>query len=131
MQHKDIPQDTSALTNITKELCYAKNEQGTYQAYQSTGWNVKSTALDVAWNDIQDTINEAKILVAQGKRSPIYFYMHTHIMTISLLAKYVNMCQFRVWLHTYPFWFKRITTSTLERYIHVFGITQHEIHNIA
>jgi len=131
MQHTNIPQDPSALEHITKELCYAKNDSGNYQTYASTGWDIKSTALNVAWDDIKESIATAQELVNQGKRSPIYAFMHTHMMTIGILANYVGMCRIRVWLHTYPFWFKHMRTCTIEKYAQVFNIPVSNLHYTA
>ena len=52
MKKEDIPQDPSALRNITKEVSYAVDENGNYITELSTGWDVKIKALDVAWSDI-------------------------------------------------------------------------------
>ena len=49
MDKKDIPQDHSALVNYIKELCYAVGEDGQYTTANSTGWDVKTNALNVAW----------------------------------------------------------------------------------
>lgn len=130
MQHTNIPQDPSALQHITKELCYAKNEDGSYATFASSGWEVKSTALDVAWDDIEETISKARNLAHQGKRSPLYVYMHKHMMTIGLLANYTRISRIRVWLHMYPFWFKRISTKHLETYASLFDIATVDLHQI-
>ena len=54
MKKSELPQDESALVNFTREVCYVKNEEGNYQAELSTGWEVKTEALNSAWKDIEE-----------------------------------------------------------------------------
>ncbi|HMJ46491.1 MAG TPA: hypothetical protein VK498_04135, partial [Ferruginibacter sp.] len=60
MKKEDIPQDKSALNKLTKEVVYAVDNAGNYTTELSTGWEVKANALDVAWKDIEQRIQNAK-----------------------------------------------------------------------
>lgn len=123
MKKEETPQDKSALDNITTELCYAKNENGTYEPVLSKGWEVKTSALDNAWEDINDRILEAKEAVIQGKKSPIYYYMEKNLMTPSILSSYVNMFSFRVKCHFKPKKFQKLNDKTIQKYASAFNIS--------
>jgi hypothetical protein len=60
MKKDEVPQDISSLGKITKEVCYATDSSGKYVQALSSGWDVKVTALDVAWGDIEKRIASAK-----------------------------------------------------------------------
>jgi hypothetical protein len=122
MKKEEIPQDNSPLVNHFPELCYGKNEQGNYDTAQSTGWEVKTDALENAWDDIHQRIADAKLLVETGKKSPIYFYMEKNLMTITILASYMKISPIRVWWHLKPVGFRNLKPSILEQYSKVFKI---------
>lgn len=127
MKKEETPQDPSALDKYTKEVCYVKNAEGKYDTCLSRGWQVKALAQDYAWKDINENLESARSLVEKGKRSPIYFHMQKHMMTVSLLSSYVNINIFRVKLHLYPFVYKRLNRKTLQCYANVFKTTVEEL----
>ena len=53
MKKEEIPQDDGALNKLTKEVVYAVDASGKYSSELSTGWDVKTKALDLAWEDIE------------------------------------------------------------------------------
>lgn len=130
MKKEDIPQDNSPLVDHFPELCYAKNDKGEYDTIQSTGWEVKTNALNQAWDDINQRVNEAKILVEKGKKSPIYFHMEKNLMTITILASYVKYCPLRVWWHMRPSVYKKLNLKVLQKYAQVFNISIEELNII-
>ena len=71
MKKEEVPQDKSALDNFTKEVCYALDDSGKYVTTLSTGWEVKTTALNMAWKDIEQRIQSVKEKVQrdQGRRA--------------------------------------------------------------
>src|SRR5687768_14704145 len=71
MKKEEIPQDDGALSKSTKEVCYAVDSEGKYTTELSTGWEVKSTALDAAWADIETRVENAKQQVIKGEASPL------------------------------------------------------------
>ena len=75
MKKSDLPQDKSDLLNFTREVCYVKNDNGKYEAELSSGWDVKTDALNSAWLDIENRIEEAKNLFISGEAGPIEYYM--------------------------------------------------------
>mgnify|MGYP000601484792 CR=1 FL=1 len=51
-----------------------KNSDGKYERGLSSGWDVKSEALDNAWEDINEQITAAKKAIIAGEKSPIYYF---------------------------------------------------------
>ena len=127
MKKEETPQDKSPLESISREMCYVKNSDGTYDTTLSTGWEVKREALDYAWDGIRERVENAKIAVEQGKKSPIYFHMEKNLMTISLLASYVKFNRLRVWWHMRPSVYKKLNASVLQRYAKVFNIAPEDL----
>ena len=122
MKKNDIPQDSGALGKITKELCYATDESGKYVAGQSTGWDVKSKALDVAWADIQKRIAAAKQRVLNGEASPLLFFMEYRLMDTGILAGYTGFWQWQVKRHLKPGAFKTLSANKLQKYADAFNV---------
>src|ERR1035437_10993304 len=86
MKKDDVPQDLSSLGKITKEVCYATDNSGKYVTELSKGWDIKITALDAAWQDIEGRIAAAREKVLNGKASPLLFFMERGLMDIGILA---------------------------------------------
>ncbi len=129
MKKSDLPQDESALANFTREVCYVKNEDGKYQAELSTGWEVKTEALNSAWQDIEQRIEEAKSLVKQGKKSPVYYFMELKLMDLTVLAGYTGFWKFQIKRHMKPAVFSKLSDKKLEKYAVAFDITLNELKN--
>lgn len=130
MKKEETPQDKSVLNNISSELYYVKNSDGTYNTSSSTGWNVKQEALDDAWSEIRERVENAKIAVEHGKKSPIFYYMEKNLMDISLLSSYVKFSKIRVWWHLRPSVYKRLNTHIIQRYAKVFSIELDDLNTL-
>lgn len=129
MKKKDLPQDDGALANFTKEICYVKNEKGQYEPVLSTGWEVKTAALDSAWEEVNRRISEARTEVAEGRKSPIYYFMELRLMDIPILAAYTGFWKFSVKRHMRPPVFRRMREERLKKYAEVFEISIEELKN--
>jgi len=127
VEKNDLPQDSSALNGVTKELCYVKNERGCYETVLSAGWEAKSVALDTAWEVINERIEEAKQKVIEGKNSPILFFMEKNLMDIGILSCYVQMSKLRVAVHLKPWGYKMARSSIKQRYAEIFKISVDEL----
>lgn len=130
MKKKDIPQDESALADISREICYAQNDSGEYETGLSRGWEVKKAALDLAWNDVQDRIDNAKNQVLNGTKSPVFYFMELNLMDSQILAGYCGFFQWTVKRHFKPHVFAKLSLKKLQIYANVFGITVDELKNI-
>jgi hypothetical protein len=123
MKKEDVPQDVSALGKITKEVCYATDSEGKYVTELSKGWDVKITALDKAWEDIDQRIEAARQKVLKGEASPILFFIEKGIMDISLLADYTGFWQWQIKRHLKPDVFNKLPDKKLQRYAEVFNVS--------
>lgn len=130
MKKQDVPQDLSALGKITKEVCYATDDTGKYTTQLSDGWDVKITALNKAWEDIDDRINIAKQKVLNGEASPLLFFMEKGLMDVKLLAEYTGFWQWQVKRHLKPDAFKSLSEKKLQKYADVFNVSVTDLQNM-
>lgn len=130
MKKQDIPQDDSALADISREICYAQNESGAYETGLSKGWEVKKAALDLAWEDVHDRIASAKQQVLNGEKSPIYYYMELKLMDVQILAGYTGFFKWTVKRHFKPSVFAKLPTVKLQVYAKIFDISVDELKHV-
>ncbi len=109
MKKEDIPQDMGALGKVTKEVCYATDKDGNYTKELSTGWEVKTGALDLAWKDIEERIKEAKQKVLNKEASPVLFFMELRLMDMTTLSAYTGFWKWQIKRHIKPAVFKKLS----------------------
>jgi hypothetical protein len=126
MNKKDVPQDESKLVNVSKEVCYALDDNGKYVSELSTGWDVKTDALNVAWEDINNRVEEAKQKMQKGEASPVLFFMELKLMDLPTLADYTGFWQWRIKRHFKPSVFSRLSERKLKKYAEVFEVSADE-----
>ena len=127
MKKEEIPQDLGALGKITKEVCYAVDESGKYITVLSNGWEVKSSALDVAWKDVEKRIETARQKVMNKEASPLLFFMELHVMDIPIVAAYTGFWKWQVKRHLKYSVFERLPESKLEKYARLFEVSISEL----
>ena len=130
MKKEDIPQDPSALRNITKEVSYAVDENGNYITELSTGWDVKIKALDVAWSDIEKKLADAKQKVLNNEASPLLYFMELKLMDIQILSAYTRFWKWQVKRHLKPRVFEKLSAKKLQRYATAFDVTVEALKNV-
>ena len=130
MKKEDVPQDVSALGKLTTEVCYATDSSGKYVATQSRGWDVKITALDTAWEDIEGRIAAARQKVLNKEVSPLLFYMERSLMDIDLLADYTGFWKWQIKRHLKPEVFKKLPDKKLQHYAGVFNVSIEQLKNM-
>lgn len=130
MKKEQVPQDNSGLAkkNI-HELCYAVDENGNYITVQSSGWDVKASALDESMQLIEERVEETKKEISEGKLSPIAYFMELHRMDLQILASYVDIHRWFVKRHFSPKRFQKLSDKTLKKYADVFEISIEELKN--
>lgn len=129
MKKENVPQDESALKDITRELVYAKDDKGNFVKVLSTGWKTKKAALDITWESIEEELEAAKEMVLNREKSPIFYWMIKNLMDKKLLAAYVGFRKWRVKRHLKPQVFDKLSDAKLERYASVFEISLNELKN--
>ncbi|CAG5072073.1 hypothetical protein DYBT9623_04010 [Dyadobacter sp. CECT 9623] len=129
MKKEDLPQEPGALSRLTREVCYVKNEDGKYETALSDGWNVKKDALDSAWVEVNERIEEARKAVMNGEKSPIYYFMELRLMDVGVLSGYTGNFTFFTKRHFKPSVFKDLSERQLAKYASAFDITVSELKN--
>ena len=122
MKKENVPQDMSSLGKITKEVCYATDSSGKYVTELSSGWDVKITALDVAWKDIEERKLKAKQQVLNGDASPLLFFMEYRLMDISILSDYTGFWKWQIKRHLKPEIFNKLSDKKLQKYAEAFNV---------
>jgi len=130
MKKNEIPHDLGALGKITKEVCYAVDESGKYTTELSEGWEVKATALDVAWHDVEGRIAIAKQKVLNHEASPLLFFMELKLMDIPIVAAYTGFWKWQVKRHMKPSVFKKMSDKKLQKYAEIFETSVDDIKNM-
>lgn len=129
MKKEDLPQDPGALDKFTREVCYVKNDNGKYETALSKGWDVKKQALDSAWEEVNERVEEARRAVASGEKSPVYYFMELRLMDLPVLSGYTGIFPFFIKRHFKPSVFKGLSEQKLEKYARAFDITVDELKN--
>jgi len=131
MKKKDVPQDDEGLLEgKLREINYAVDEDGNYVTVHSSGWEPKNAALQQAWVEVNDQIEEIKNEVLAGKLSPIAYHMEKNIMNVKLLSQYVGIPKRKIRLHLKPKYFTELDVETLQKYADAFKITMDELKTI-
>jgi hypothetical protein len=127
MKKEEIPQDDGALNKLTKEVVYAVDGTGKYSSELSTGWDVKTKALDLAWEDIEKRIEAAKQKVLNSEASPILYFLELRLMDMGILAAYTGFWKFTIKKHLKPAAFKNLSQQKLQQYADAFNVTVEEL----
>jgi len=122
MKKDEVPQDLGSLGKITKEVCYATDSSGKYVTELSSGWDVKTKALDVAWDDIKKRVEAAREQVLANNASPLLFFMEYRLMDISILAGYTGFWQWQIKRHLKPDVFAELSDKKFQIYADAFNI---------
>ncbi|OFX53851.1 MAG: hypothetical protein A2046_09730 [Bacteroidetes bacterium GWA2_30_7] len=130
MEKQNIPQDDWGLGDgISRELCYALDENGNYTTGLSPGWEPKNIVLIEAWREIYEKLQIIANQVKENKVSSLLYFMEFNLMTPSILASSVGIPTWKVKLHFKPFFFKRISFKLKEKYAKELGISIEQLSN--
>ena len=127
MKKEEIPQDDGALNKLTKEVVYAIDSSGKYSTELSTGWEVKAKALDVAWEDIEKRIEDARQKVLRNEASPILYFMELWLMDIGIVAAYTGFWKWTIKKHLRAEAFKNLSEARLKKYAGAFNVSVEEL----
>jgi hypothetical protein len=127
MKKEEIPQDLGALGKITGEVVYAVDESGKYSTALSNGWEVKSSALDVAWKDVAQRIEAARQKVIRKEASPLLFFIELRVMDIPIVAAYTGFWKWQVKRHLKYSVFEKLSPSKLSKYAELFEVSPEEL----
>ena len=127
MKKEEIPQHDGALNKLTKEVVYAVDSTGKYSSELSTGWDVKTKALDLAWEDIEKRIEAARQKVLNNEASPILYFLELRLMDMGILASYTGFWKMTIKKHLKPAAFKNLSQQKLQQYADAFNVTVEEL----
>ena len=131
MNKEHVPQDEENLNEgKLAKLYYATDDKGHYVKVNSIGWEPETVAMQQAWDVVNNEVEDARERVIKGKASPLLYYLKKNIMTPGLVASYVGTISLIVKLHCHPFFFKRLSKKTLEKYAYTFRISVAELTDI-
>jgi hypothetical protein len=130
MKKKDIPQDPSSLDKFTKEICYAVDDSGKYVTELSRGWEIKATALGVAWKDIEARVDAAREKVLKGEASPLLYFMELRLMDMGILSDYTGFWKWTIKRHLKPSVFQKMSLKNLEKYAEAFDVSIENLKNM-
>jgi hypothetical protein len=127
MKKEEIPQDDGALNKLTKEVVYAVDSSGKYTKELSTGWEVKTKALDVAWEDIKKRIEDARQKVLRNEASPILYFMELRLMDMGIVSAYTGFWKWTIKRHLKPAVFNKLSEERLKKYAQAFNVSVDEL----
>ena len=131
MKVSDVPQDLNYYKDtVVRDLNYAVDEQGRYQAVVSDGWEPKDDALDLAWDDIREQCDEVLERIKKGETSPLEYHATKNLMPINLLSFYTGFSKRTIRKHFNPANFIKLDNDTLSIYADVLRITVEELKTI-
>ena len=131
MKQDQVPQDKENLNEgKLAKLYYATDEAGHYVKVNSIGWEPETVAMQQAWEEVNHDVEDARLKVIEGKASPVLYYLKKDIMTVAMVAGYVGTFSWVVRLHMRPYFFRRLSRKTLEKYAFTFRISVEEFTNI-
>jgi hypothetical protein len=131
MKQDQVPQDKENLNEgKLAKLYYATDEAGHYVKVNSIGWEPETVAMQQAWEEVNHEVEDARMKVIEGKASPIFYYLKKNIMNVPMVASYVGTFSWIVRLHMRPYFFKRLSRKTLEKYAFTFRISVEELTHI-
>ena len=131
MKVSDVPQDLNYYKDtVVRDLNYAVDEQGRYQAVVSDGWEAKDDALDVAWDDVREQCDEVLERIKKGETSPLEYHATKNLMPINLLSSYTGFSKRTIRKHFNPANFIKLDNDTLSIYADVLRITVEELKTI-
>lgn len=104
MKQDEVPQDKENLNEgKLAKLYYATDDKGHYVKVNSVGWEPETVAMQQAWDEVNQEVEDARTKVIEGKASPILFYLKKNIMNVPMVASYVGTLSWMVRLHMTPF----------------------------
>jgi hypothetical protein len=129
MKANEVPQDTTYYEG-KKRACYALNDEGKYIIVPSSGWRAEEVVNSLAVAELAARLEETRLDVLQGLKSPLVYHMEQRQMTPDILAKTAGICGFRVRRHFRPEVFARLKTSVIERYAQALALTVQELKRV-
>lgn len=128
MKVEDVPQDMGFFQGtVVRDVCYAVDAQGNYQAVVSDGWNVKADALQAVLDDVCEQCEPIRQQVLRHEASPLAYHMEKNLMDLDMLAANSGIAKRKVKKHLDYDAFMALDTDTLRTYADTLRITVGEL----
>ena len=115
---------------VIRDLDYAVDEDGKYQAVRSDGWSPQNDALEVTMDGIDEECQEILQRVRAGETSPLEYHAARNVMPLELLAQYTGFSKRKLRKHLDPKNFNKLDDETLAAYADALRITVDELKSI-
>jgi len=122
-----IPPADENITNGLKIISYGVNSKGEYELTPDDVWQPVNVVNSQAWQEIEKNITASKVKIAAGQVSCLHYYMTANQMDTGLLAQYIGQRRWQVCLHLVPFFFKRLSATTLKKYAELYQISPDDL----
>jgi hypothetical protein len=129
MRKQDVPQDWGPEAEV-RRLMYAVDESGRFVGVQSVGWDVSNTGFNKYWEHVGQIIAAARADVAEGRKSPLWYWMQVSLLDVRMLADYMGLWRWRVRRHMRPGVFAKLKPALLDRYAAVFQIEPAQVRSL-
>ncbi len=131
MKIKDVPQDLKYYKGtVVRDVNYAVDDEGHYQAVLSDGWTPKTEALELALDDVNEQCQEVVDRIMAGESSPLEYHMVKNLMTVELLSDYTGFSKRTIRKHFKPAQFEALDDATLSTYAEALRITVEQLKQI-
>lgn len=132
MKEKEVPQEISKeFDHEFSVLQYALDDDGKYTKVKSVGWEPKNAVMENAWDFEKEKMDDARELVQQGKKSPIYYHMFKALMDIGVLSGYTGFSRFNTRRHFKPKVYNKLSESIVQKYLEAFSLkTRDELNKV-
>ncbi len=126
MELPDHPAD-GGITEGLKIVSYVVNSKGEYELTPDFVWQPVNVVNHQAWQEIDKHISQSRKKVAAGQVSCLHYYMIANQMDTGLLAQYTGQARWKVYLHLLPFFFNRLSATTLKKYADLYKISADDL----
>ena len=127
MDAQHVPQDNSKTYAKMEKAIYAAHDDGKVKTVSSTGWEVEEIVATQALDDIEQSIQDAYVLVQAQEMSPLYYHMYASRMDLAVLSQSTGFFQWTVKRDFKPNIFSKINQKRLLQYCDVLGVNIDEI----
>lgn len=131
MKVEDVPQDLKVFKGTSlRDVCYAVDADGNYQAVLSDGWDVKANALQTILDDVTEQCEPIRQQVLRHEVSPLAYHMEKNLMDIDMLADNSGIAKRKVKKHMDYDEFFNLDEKTLQTYAETLRITVDELKTV-
>ena len=109
---------------------YNYDEKGEFGKQVGYHGEPDRVVLQQSWDLFNDRIEEARQKVLAGKVSPLAYYMEKFLTDPLNLSMMAGVAFWKVKLHFKPYFFKRLSEKTLQKYAEAFNITVEQLKNV-